>query len=169
MTRLESGTLEPKRDWHSIEEVVGSALARVERQAAGRRLEADIAPDLPLVPLDAVLVEQALVNLVENGLRHGGPSGPVRVAARREGDSVLVEVSDEGPGFPPEDAERLFDKFYRARGGSGAGLGLSIARAIVTAHGGRIWAEPRSPRGASFRFTLPLGQEPPPPPAEEVT
>ena len=167
MTRLESGTLEPRREWHSIEEVVGSALARVERQAGRRRLEADIARDLPLVPLDAVLVEQALVNLVENGLRHGGASGPVRVEARREGDFVLVEVNDDGPGFPPEDAERVFEKFYRAKGGSGAGLGLAIARAIVTAHGGRIWAEPRSPRGAAFRFTLPLGETPPPPPAEE--
>jgi two-component system sensor histidine kinase KdpD len=167
MTRLESGTLAPKRDWHSIEEVVGSALARVERQAGGQALEADVAPDLPLVALDAVLVEQALVNLLENALRHGGAAGPVRVAARREGDAVLVEVSDAGPGFPPEDKERIFDKFYRAKGGSGAGLGLAIARAIVTAHGGRIWAEPRSPRGASFRFTLPLGGAPPPPPPAE--
>jgi signal transduction histidine kinase len=77
-------------------------------------------------------------------------------------------VKDDGPGFPPGEAERLFDKFYRAAGGPGAGLGLAIARAIVTAHGGRIWAENLSPRGAAFRFTLPLGDAPPPPPLEEV-
>jgi two-component system sensor histidine kinase KdpD len=164
MTRLEAGTLQPKREWHSLEEVVGSALARVRRQAGGRVLGAEVAPDLPLVPLDAVLVEQALVNLLENALRHGGPDGAVRVAARREGRDAVVEVSDDGPGFPPEDAERVFEKFYRARGGLGAGLGLAIVRAIVTAHGGATRAEPGHPRGAVFRFTLPLGEAPPPPP-----
>jgi two-component system sensor histidine kinase KdpD len=167
MTRLEAGTLEPKRDWHSLEEVVGGALARVERYAAGRRLAAEVATDLPLVPIDAVLVEQALVNLLENALRHGGPNGAVSVLARRDGDAARLEVRDEGPGFAPGDAERLFDKFYRAKGGPGAGLGLAIARAIVTAHGGRIWAEAGEPGGATFAFTLPLGDAPPPPPAEE--
>jgi signal transduction histidine kinase len=79
----------------------------------------------------------------------------------------LVEVVDDGPGFPPEDAERVFEKFYRARGGVGAGLGLAIVRAIVTAHGGTTRAEAGRPRGAVFRFTLPLGEAPPPPPPEE--
>jgi two-component system sensor histidine kinase KdpD len=167
MTRLESGTLQPKRDWHSLEEVVGSALARVRRHAGGRAMEASVAADLPLVALDAVLVEQALVNILENALRHGGPGGTVSVAARREGPDAILEVSDEGPGFPPEDAERLFEKFYRARGGLGAGLGLAIARAIVTAHGGTIRAEPGRPKGATFRVTLPLGEAPPLPPPEE--
>jgi len=166
MTRLEAGTLEPKRDWHSLEELVGGALARVERYAAGRRLQAQLAPGLPLVAIDGVLVEQALVNLLENALRHGGSAGVVTVRARLEAGQALVEVLDDGPGFPARDAERLFDKFYRAAGGPGAGLGLAIARAIVTAHGGRIWAEPLAPRGAAFRFTLPLGGTPPPlPPA----
>jgi two-component system sensor histidine kinase KdpD len=164
MTRLEAGTLEPRREWHSLEEVIGGALARVERYASGRRLVAEVAEDLPLVPIDGVLVEQALVNLLENALRHGAAAGVVKVSARVESKSALVEVQDDGPGFPPQDAERLFDKFYRAAGGPGAGLGLAITRAIVTAHGGRIWAEPRTPTGASFRFTLPLGEAPPPPP-----
>ena len=164
MTRLEAGTLEPKREWHSLEEVIGGALARVERSAGARRLVAEVAEELPLVPIDAVLVEQALVNLLENALRHGAAAGFVKVSARVESTHALVEVEDDGPGFPPQDADRLFDKFYRASGGPGAGLGLAIARAIVTAHGGRIWAEPRTPTGASFRFTLPLGDAPPPPP-----
>jgi two-component system sensor histidine kinase KdpD len=167
MTRLEAGTLEPKREWHSLEEVVGSAIARVRRQAATRAVVAEVAPELPLVPIDAVLVEQAVVNLLENALRHGGPAGAVRVAARRESGDAVVEVSDEGPGFPPEDSERVFEKFYRSRGGAGAGLGLAIVRAIVTAHGGSARAEPGRPRGAVFRFTLPLGDAPPPPPPEE--
>jgi len=167
MTRLEAGTLQPKREWCSLEEVVGSALARVRGQADGRALEAEVAPELPLVPLDAVLVEQAIVNLLENALRHGAAGGAVRVAARREGRDAVVEVRDDGPGFPPEDSERVFEKFYRARGGAGAGLGLAIVRAIVTAHGGTTRAEPGRPRGAVFRFTLPLGEAPPPPPPEE--
>jgi two-component system sensor histidine kinase KdpD len=167
MTRLEAGTLQPRREWHSLEEVVGSAVARVERYAGERRLEVRVEPDVPLVRLDAVLAEQAIVNLLENAVRHGGRDGCVSIAVRREGESAVVEVSDDGPGFPPEDAERIFDKFYRAAGGPGAGLGLAIARAIVTAHGGEIRAEPREPHGARFVFTLPLAGTPPPPPAEE--
>jgi two-component system sensor histidine kinase KdpD len=167
MTRLESGTLSPKRDWHSLEEVVGSALDRVRRHSGGRDLAADVAPDLPLVPIDAVLVEQALVNLLENALRHGGPVGTVRVAARVEGRDAVLEVSDEGPGFPAEDVDRIFEKFYRARGGTGAGLGLAIAKAIATAHGGTIRAETGRPKGAVFRVMLPLGEAPPAPPPEE--
>jgi two-component system sensor histidine kinase KdpD len=168
MTRLESGTLAPKREWHSLEEVVGSAVARVERHAGERRLEVGVAADLPLIRLDGVLVEQAIVNLLENAIRHGGPGGRVAIVARREGDAAVVEVSDDGPGFPPEDAERLFEKFYRAAGGPGAGLGLAIARAIVTAHGGRIHAERHEPHGARFVLTLPLGDAPPAPPAEDA-
>ena len=167
MTRLESGTLQPKREWHSLEEVLGSAAARVERYAGERRLDVSVASDLPLVLIDGVLVEQAIVNLLENAVRHGGREGQIRVAARRDRDSVLIEVSDEGPGFPPEAAERIFDKFYRAAGGSGSGLGLAIVRAIATAHGGEVHAQARQPRGARFVLSLPLGASPPPTPAEE--
>jgi two-component system sensor histidine kinase KdpD len=165
MTRLESGTLEPRREWTSLEELVGSAIARVERQAGARGIATRVAPDLPLVAVDAVLVEQALVNLLENALRHAG-EGRVEVGARREGERAVVEVCDEGPGFPAHEAERIFDKFHRAAGGPGAGLGLAIARAIVTAHGGSINARLREPRGACFRFTLPLGDPPAAPPPE---
>jgi signal transduction histidine kinase len=91
----------------------------------------------------------------------------VEVAARREGERAVVEVCDEGPGFPPEEAERLFDKFHRSAGGPGAGLGLAISRAIVVAHGGTIGARLREPRGACFTFTLPLSEPPAPPPPEE--
>jgi two-component system sensor histidine kinase KdpD len=90
------------------------------------------------------------------------------VRVRLGAGEVVVSVEDDGPGFAAGEEERLFDKFYRGAGGPGAGLGLAIARAIVTAHGGRIWAERRSPHGAAFRFTLPIGGDRPPPlPAEE--
>ncbi len=167
MTRLESGTLQPKREWHSLEEVVGSAIARVERQAGERRLDVRVEPDVPLVLIDAVLIEQAIVNLLENAVRHGGGASCVSVSVVRQGENAVVEVSDDGPGFPPEDAERIFDKFYRAASAPGAGLGLAIVRAIVTAHGGEVRAEPAQPRGARFVFTLPLAEAPPAPPREE--
>jgi len=143
-------------------------VARVERYAGGRRLAATIAPDVPLALLDAVLVEQAIVNLLENALRHGGKAGSIAVAVRREDDRVLVEVSDDGPGFPPEDAERIFEKFQRAAAGPGSGLGLAIVRAIATAHGGTARAENLEPHGARFSLTLPLVAAPPPAPIEEA-
>ena len=163
MTRLESGSIRLRREWHSVEEVVGSALARLERSLAGRPVETTMPPDLPLVPMDAVLVEQVLFNLVDNAVKYTPARTPIRLAASRDDGSVTIEVADEGPGLPPGSEERIFEKFERGGGGRGFGLGLTICRAIVTAHGGRIWAENR-PRGAAFRFMLPLGAAPPAPP-----
>jgi two-component system sensor histidine kinase KdpD len=161
MTRLESGSLQLNRDWHSLEELVGSALARLEPALKGRTVRARIPEDLPLVPVDGVLVEQALVNLLENAAKYGAVPGAIDVAARAGNGEVVVEVADEGPGLPPGDEERVFEKFYRADSTPrGFGLGLPICRAIVTAHGGRIWAERREPRGTAFRFTLPLAAPP---------
>jgi two-component system sensor histidine kinase KdpD len=118
------------------------------------------------VPVDGVLVEQALVNLLENAGKYADTTAAIEVAARAETGEIVVEVADEGPGLPPGDEERVFEKFYRAASTPrGFGLGLPICRAIVTAHGGRIWAERRNPRGTVFRFTLPLMA--PPPPARE--
>lgn len=169
MTRLESGSVRLHREWHPVEEVVGSALARLDRSLAGRHVQTDLPANLPLVSMDAVLVEQVLVNLVENALKYAGPESPVRIAARHEAAAVAVEVADEGPGLPPQAEERVFDKFYRGPSGQrGFGLGLAICRAIVTAHGGRISAENRAPRGAVFRFTLPVDGTPPPLVPEET-
>jgi two-component system sensor histidine kinase KdpD len=162
MTRLESGSVRLNRDWHSLEELVGSALARLEPGLRGRTARVRIPEDLPLVPVDGVLVEQVLVNLLENALKYADPAAPIDVAAGVEDGALVVEVADEGPGLPKGDEERVFEKFYRATSGQrGVGLGLPICRAIVTAHGGRIWAEGREPRGTRFRFTLPLGTTPP--------
>jgi two-component system sensor histidine kinase KdpD len=169
MTRLESGTVPLKREWHSVEEVVGSALGRLEDGLAGRRVETVMPADLPLVPMDAVLVEQVLVNLLENALKYADRASGLRVAAWREEGGVGIEVADEGPGLKPGDEERVFEKFYRGSSAPhGFGLGLAICRAIVTAHGGRIWAENRAPRGVAFRFTLPIQGTPPPPPVSEL-
>jgi two-component system, OmpR family, sensor histidine kinase KdpD len=109
------------------------------------------------------------VNLLENAAKHTDPPGVVEITARGERGSIVVEVADEGPGLPPGAEERVFEKFYRAASAQrGFGLGLPICRAIVTAHGGQIRAEKRHPRGTRFRFTLPLGEAPPPAREEEV-
>jgi two-component system sensor histidine kinase KdpD len=163
MTRLESGTLRLRREWHVLEELVGAALARVARRRKDRPVEVSVPADLPLVPVDGVLVEQLFVNLLDNAFKYTEPDTPVRVLATAADNTVTVEVSDEGPGLPPGTEEQVFDKFYRgASGERGFGLGLPICRAIVTAHGGQIRAENRHPRGVAFRFTLPLGDQPPP-------
>jgi two-component system sensor histidine kinase KdpD len=163
MTRLESGSLQLNRDWYSLEELVGSALGRLEPGLKGRAVRVAIPADLPLVPVDGVLVEQALVNLLENAIKYAGVHAAIEVAARVLDGAIEVEVADEGPGLPAGAEEWVFEKFHRAESAPrGFGLGLPICRAIVTAHGGRIWAERREPRGARFRFTLPLGEAPAP-------
>jgi two-component system sensor histidine kinase KdpD len=131
-------------------------------------VKVSIPADLPLVPVDGVMIELVLLNLFENVLKYTESGSPVTIGASATHEAVMVEVVDEGPGLPPGAEESVFEKFYRgASGQRGFGLGLSICKAIVTAHGGRIWAENRQPRGAAFRFTLPLGDGPPPVPEAE--
>ncbi|MBB5278542.1 two-component system sensor histidine kinase KdpD [Rhizobium rosettiformans] len=144
MTRIEAGTLKPKQDWVDIADVVQSAVERTRKHAPGRSIETGIAADLPLIRGDSVLIAQVLFNLLDNAVKYGGEE-PVNVYARRDGKDVLISVTDHGKGIPPEDLDRIFEKFYR-RGkpdgrSPGTGLGLSIARGFVEAMGGRIHAE----------------------------
>lgn len=144
MTRIEAGTLKPKQDWVDIADVVQSAVERTRKHAPGRSIETGIAADLPLIRGDSVLIGQVLFNLLDNAVKYGGEE-PVNVYARRDGKDVLISVTDHGKGIPPEDLDRIFEKFYR-RGkpdgrSPGTGLGLSIARGFVEAMGGRIHAE----------------------------
>jgi two-component system sensor histidine kinase KdpD len=156
-TRLEAGVSLHKEP-HPLEEVLGSALERLSRRLGDRPVRTDLPEDLPLVPVDAVLLEQVFVNLIENALLHAPGSAPIEISARRAGDSVVVEVADRGPGLPARDLERVFEKFYRGAPG-GAGLGLAICRAVVEAHRGTISAANREGGGAVFRFVLPLREE----------
>jgi two-component system sensor histidine kinase KdpD len=164
MTRLESGGVRLRKDWLPLEEVVGSALARVEKHLGRRRVDIRLPRDLPLVPLDPLLVEQVLINLLDNAIKYTPSDTPIEISAAVEGPAVSVTVADRGPGFAPGEEARVFDKFYRGQdtgARSGAGLGLAIARGIVEVHGGQITAEPRAGGGALFRFTLPLETKPP--------
>jgi two-component system sensor histidine kinase KdpD len=158
MTRLESGALQLRRDWHPLEEVVGAALGRLAKSLGARRVTLNVSPDLPLVAIDDVLIEQVLVNLLDNAVKYTPPDSAIRVVVTATDRSVTVEVADGGPGLPRGQEGRVFEKFYRAAvdGRRGAGLGLAICRGIVLAHGGRIWAQNLVEGGAVFLFTLPL-------------
>jgi two-component system sensor histidine kinase KdpD len=161
MTRLQAGALKVQKDLQPLEEVVGTALNRLEDRLRGRPVTTELPEDLPLVPIDSVLIDQVLVNLLENAIKYTPAGSALDISARARDREVEVEVADRGPGVPRAYAESVFDKFYRMREreGGGAGLGLAICRGIVQAHGGRIWVEERAGGGASFRFTLPLAPE----------
>jgi len=168
MTRLEAGGIALERDWGSIAEIAGAVLARLRERLTGHRVVLELPDDLPLVRVDAALIDQVLSNLLENAARHTPADTVIRLRARRAAHEIVISVEDYGPGLPSEDIERVFAKFEHgaaeARPG-GMGLGLAICRAIVGLHGGRIWAEKLPLGGSAFRFALPL-EEPPSLPSE---
>ena len=175
MVRVEAGTMAVRKQWQPLEESLGVALMRLEARLRHHPVDVDLPPDLPLVPIDELLIEQVFINLLENAAKYCPEGTPVTVTATRQMDAVIVTVADRGPGVPEPEQERVFEKFHRAamagaddeRHVGGAGLGLTICRGIIAAHGGRIWVEPVAGGGAAFRFVLPL-QGPPlaPVPAE---
>jgi two-component system sensor histidine kinase KdpD len=159
LMRLESGHLSLRLDWVMIEDLVNSALQRLSARLLAHSVEVQVPADMPPVHVDGSLVLQVFTNLLENVVKHTPAATRVIVSAAREGAFVRVSIEDTGPGLPPGDPERLFAKFHRGRdetSAGGAGLGLSICRAILTAHGGQIDASQRPGGGATFSFTLPL-------------
>jgi two-component system sensor histidine kinase KdpD len=163
MARIESGEVKLRREWQSVEEVVGSALKAAEPVLAGRHVEVTLPRDLPLVEFDAVLIERVLYNLLENAGKYTPAGTRIQLAAEASDGNLLVTVSDRGPGIPQGQRDAIFEKFTRGSRESatpGVGLGLAIGRAIVEAHRGRIWVEDNPGGGARFRFTLPLGTPP---------
>lgn len=164
LMRLESGRVELRCDTHSVEDLVGTALHRLEPRLQDHPVAIDLPDDLPAVNVDPVLASQVLANLLENAVKYTPAGTRIRIAAVADPPMVRVVVEDEGPGLPPGDPRLLFEKFQRGREESavvGAGLGLAICRAIVSAHGGEISAGPGARGGARFEFTLPTsGQAP---------
>ena len=161
MARVQSDSVKPRREWVLIEEIVGSALGRLDHRLRGHRVATDLPLDLPLVLVDPLLVEQVFVNLIDNAARYG--DGTIEVTAGAANGSLTFAVADRGPGLTPGLEDRVFEKFYRAPGtvGTGTGLGLAICRGIVTAHGGVITAANRPGGGAVFTVVLPAGEAPP--------
>ncbi len=161
MTRIESGAMEPNVAFHYIGDIVGSALRRARKIMADHPVDVRVPAELPMVKVDPVLLEQVLFNLLDNAAKYAPEASTVAVQAHTGGARILLRISDEGPGIPPTDLERVFDTFYRVRKGdhvrAGTGLGLSICRGFVEAMGGTIAAENRTDRsGAVFTVSLPL-------------
>ena len=177
MTRLEAGAIRVRKEWQSLEEIVGAVHSLLENRLRGRPLSIKLPPDLPLIPVDAVLIQQVIFNLVDNAIKYTPPGTEIEITATHAAKSVTVVVSDHGPGLVAGEEARICDKFYRANSDSkrgGVGLGLTICHGIIQLHGGRIWAENRtaSGTGATFKFTLPLDGGPPemlPVPPEAAT
>ena len=163
MARLESRRTDLRKDWQSLEELVGAALKELEAQLADRPVAIAIPRGLPLVHCDGLLITRVLVNLLENAAKYTPAGSPIRIEARLADGFVEVAVEDRGPGLPPGKEQAIFAKFMRGQSESavpGVGLGLAICRAIVSAHAGEIRGENRPGGGARFVFTLPAGTPP---------
>jgi two-component system sensor histidine kinase KdpD len=163
MTRLESGAIELNQEMIDIGEAIGAALERCGRMLIQHRVELDIEPDLPMLELDAVLLEQVLINLLDNASKYAPPGSIVSVLAKRQGGNIVLQVCDEGSGMPEGELERVFTKFHRLHVGDrkrpGTGLGLAVCRGFVEALGGTITASNRSDRSGAI-FTLSFAERP---------
>lgn len=163
MARIESGEVRLRREWHSVEEIVGSAVRATARVTQPRRLTTDLPAGLPLVECDAVLIERVFVNLIENAAKYTPKTATIRISARAVESVMNLGVGDDGPGIRAGQETAIFEKFTRGARESaivGVGLGLAICKAIVEAHGGSISAANGAGGGALFSFTLPLGTAP---------
>ncbi len=163
MARLQAGKVTLKREWQPLEDAVGAALQARAGVLGGHSVHIDLPGDLPLLELDAVLMERVFSNLLENAAKYTPPGSVIEISAHVTGGEVEVTVCDNGPGLPPGREQAMFEKFTRGQEESnivGVGLGLAIVRTIVAAHGGRVWAYNRKHDGACFAFTLPIGQPP---------
>jgi two-component system, OmpR family, sensor histidine kinase KdpD len=163
MTRIEEGALRPEKEEYSLAALMHDVLGRLDPILQGRDVRTHLPPDdLLVVNLDYLEIDQVLTNLIENAVRYTPAGSPIDVSAQREGEQVKISVADRGPGIPPTDIERVFDKFYRVQQGQhaarypmGTGLGLAVCKGLVEAHGGRIWAQLREGGGLIVFVTLP--------------
>ncbi len=159
MSRLESGASTPSKQWHVLEEIVGSALHRTRQAIEHHPVDVRIPASLPLIQVDGLLLEQVFVNLLENAARYTPVGTRVTITAANEEKWIAISVTDDGPGLTPGTEDHIFEKFYRASpafdAGRGSGLGLAICRAVMQAHGGKITASNRPGGGAEFALRLP--------------
>ena len=160
LIRLEAGSMALSRQRHALDEIISSVLTKLDKQLAGRPVNVSIPEHLPLVPLDNILIEQVLINLLENAIKFTPANSALDIVLEQDQQDIKVAVVDRGPGIQPDDADKIFDKFYRGQkpetSGVGLGLGLAICKGIILAHNGKIWVQPRDEGGAAFCFSLPL-------------
>lgn len=166
MTRLEAGAVRLRREPARIGDIVQQALSQVREMMRERSCRITIAPELPSISVDGVLISHALANLLENAAKYSTPDAPIELEAHAVDGHVIITVSDRGIGVPADELGRIFEKFYRPKHGKvfaiaagGTGLGLAIAKGVVEAHGGRIWAEQRAEGGVAVRLRLPVNDQ----------
>jgi two-component system sensor histidine kinase KdpD len=165
MSQIEAGTLIPHKEWHPLEDLVEGALRRTEQTLDTRNIEIHIPENIPPVFVDAVEIQQVLINLLDNAVKYSSPSSPIRVHVRVDAQQITVEASNMGEPIQPQHLERIFDRFYRRppprkQPIRGTGLGLAICKGIVEAHGGRIWADSIG-REVTIAFTIPITESMP--------
>lgn len=165
LAQIEAGEMNFRRKWDAVEDIVEAALIRAEPRIRSRQINVELEKNLPVIRVDSRAVAEVLYTLIDNAAKYSPPAMPIYIKAFRADDAnIILSVKDEGKGIAPELRERVFDKFFRAtRDGdfgnspSGSGLGLSIAKGIVEAHGGKIWVSDADEKGATFEFSLPIG------------
>ncbi len=161
LVRLTSSAQEFRRDWESMEEIVGAVLARVRQRDPERRIKSKVPEGLPLVKADPVLLAQLIGNLLDNALKYS--EGAIDLTVNADGQELVVSVKDRGPGIPEAEQQAIFEPYARGdqSGQRGAGLGLALCRAIADAHGGRLTLRPRAGGGSNFVLTLPVEAQQP--------
>jgi two-component system sensor histidine kinase KdpD len=159
MTRLESGSVDLRKREEAVDAVLGSALRRLSGRLQRHPVHTDVPAEVPLIAIDPMLIEQVFINLLENAIRYAPDGSAIDIRVTTSGTEVTFELSDRGPGIAPDEVEKIFEKFYRGtqatKRDGGVGLGLTICRAIVAAHGGRIEARNRAGGGTTIQFILP--------------
>jgi two-component system, OmpR family, sensor histidine kinase KdpD len=163
LARMQSAGVRLNKQWHLLDEIVGSALSRLGPVLFKREVRTELPSDLPLFEVDASLFERVLINLLDNALKYTPPDAKILIGAKAVGSSMYCFVEDNGPGLPPGDPEQFFKPFVRGQKESaisGVGLGLALCRSIIAAHGGTIRAEPAQPAGTRFEIRVPLGSPP---------
>ncbi|WP_145475687.1 two-component system sensor histidine kinase KdpD [Yersinia similis] len=163
MARIQSGGFNLRKEWQSLEEIIGSALHMLETTLSQHQIHVELPDQMVLINCDASLLERVFINLLENAHKYAGHAALLGIRAEVQGEWLNVDVWDNGPGVTIGQEDLIFDKFSRGNKESaipGVGLGLAICRAIIDVHGGRIWVEKRQEGGASFRFVLPLEKAP---------
>jgi len=164
MARLDAGVVELNKQWYPVEEIIGSVLTREQKHLQKRQVRVTMPQGIPMICVDAVMIEQLLINLLENAIRYTPIDSALEITVEIFAQAAKILVADHGPGIPYGHEEKLFEKFYQTRreaAQSGVGLGLAICRAIAEAHGGRISSYNRPEGGAVFEVNLPFDQAPP--------
>jgi two-component system sensor histidine kinase KdpD len=164
MARFDAGTVALNKQWYPLDEIIGTVLTRLKKRLGDHRVTVKLPSGIPMIYVDAVMIDQVLNNLLENALSYTPKGSPLEILIKNSSAAVEISVADQGPGIPEGSANKLFEKFYRVyqeAAQSGVGLGLAICKAIIEAHGGTIKAQNRPEGGAIFTFIIPLDHEPP--------